>query len=372
VSARLFAAFWLCLALVGQAGAAPHLRLIGTYQAPKGLSVDGALFGGVSGIDYDPRSGAWLMISDDRSDKAPARFYVARLDYDKAAVRGLTLARAAPLRRDDGSTFSPTASTEGERADAEAIRLDPLTGTLIWSSEGDRQRGLDPTLRRMALDGQPQGTIPLPRGLRFDPSGASGARSNLTLEGLSFTPDGRALWVSMEGPLVQDGPVASVQAGAWVRLTRLDRLGGVRGQYAYRLDPIQAAPAAGRRADNGVSEVLAVDQHRLLVLERSGVETAEGRFIYHCRLYLVDTRGARTVPEAGFIARPPRGLEKRLLINFDRLPGVGPSNLEAMAWGPPLAGGERTLVLASDDNFDPTTPGVILVFAVRAVETAVN
>jgi len=369
---RLVAALWLCLALVGPARAAPQLSLIGTYEAPKGLSVDGALFGGVSGLDYDPRSGAWLMISDDRSDKAPARFYVARLDYDDKAVRGLTLTRAVPLRREDGSPFPAAGSTGGERADAEAIRLDPLTGTLIWSSEGDRQRGFDPTLRRMTLDGRTLGGIPLPRALRFDPSGASGARPNLTLEGLSFTPDGRSLWVSMESPLVQDGPLASVRAGAWVRLTRLDRLGGVRGQYAYRLDPIQAAPAAGKRADNGVSEILALDQHRLLVLERSGVETDEGRFAYHCRLYLVDTRGAQTVSEAGFIAKPPRALEKQLLVNFDRLSGASPSNLEAMAWGPSLAGGERTLVLASDDNFDPATPGVILVFAVGDLGTAVK
>lgn len=368
MSRRWVAALWLCLVLASQAhaGTRPSLSLIGTYETPKDLSVDGAPFGGISGIDYDPGSGTWLMISDDRSDRAPARFYAARLDYDAKGVKGLSLMRATPLRREDGSVFPASGSTRGERADAEAIRLDPLTGTLIWSSEGDHQRGFDPALRRMTSEGKPAGEIPLPGVLRFDPSGVSGARPNLTTEGLSFAPDGRSLWVSMEAPLFQDGPVASVGAGAWTRITKLGREGGVLAQYAYRLDPIQAAPAAGKRADNGVSEILALDPHRLLVLERSGVENADGRFVYHCRLYLVDTRGAQVVSDApGFVARPPRALDKQLLLNFDRLPGVGPSNLEAMAWGPPLASGERTLVLASDDNFTRDEPGRLVVFSVK-------
>ncbi len=364
---RRLAILGLVWALAGQADAAPRISLIGAYEAPRGLSVDGAPFGGISGIDYDRKRGVWLLISDDRSDKAPARFYVAHLDYRHGAAPRLTVDRGAPLRREDGSTFPSTRSAEGERADAEAIRIDPLTGTLVWSSEGDPARGFDPSLRRMSRDGAPAGAIPLPSGLSFDPAGVAGARPNLTTEGLSFTPDGRALWVAMEAPLIQDGPVASVRAGGLIRITRLDRQGAARAQYAYRLDPIQAAPAAGKRADNGVSEILAVDDHRLLVLERSGSETAQGRFVYHCRLYLVDTRGAETVaPEASLTAATP-ALDKRLIVNFDRLPGAPPRNLEAMTWGPVSPDGDRTLVLASDDNFDPQAPSVILVLAVRGL-----
>jgi hypothetical protein len=37
-------------------------------------------------------------------------------------------------------------------------------------------------------------------------------------EGLAFTPDGSALWVAMEGPLYEDGPVCTAQAGAYTRL----------------------------------------------------------------------------------------------------------------------------------------------------------
>lgn len=345
-------------------GLALSLKLIGALELPKTLGVDGAPFGGISGADYDRRTGDWLMISDDRSDRAPARVFVGRLDHDADGVKGLRLARQVPLRREDGSTFPSTASPAGERADAEAVRLDPLTGDLVWTTEGDAARGFDPAVRRMDRDGASKGTIPTPPAFRFHPFKTGGARPNLSFEGLSFSPDGRWLWLAMEAPLIQDGPVSTVAAGGLTRISRLDRQGRVVAQYAYRLDPIQAAPV--RRGDNGVSEVLAVDDHRLLVLERSGVEDASGRFAYHCRLYLVDTRSAEDVAGRGSLRdMTVKPLAKRLLVNFDRLPGVSPGNLEAMTWGP-RRDGARTLALFSDDNFSATEASAVLIFAVNA------
>lgn len=304
-------------------GFALALKLLASFEVPQGMMVDGTPFGGVSGIDYDRRTGEWLMVSDDRSDKA--RFFVGRLD-DK----GLRLTRQVRLRPE-----------VGERPDAEALRIDPLTGDLLWTTEGDAPSGFDPALRRMGRDGSAKGAIPTPFSFH------DGARPNLTYEGLSFSPDGRWLWLSMEAPRVQDGPVSTVATGGLTWITKLDRQGKVAAQYAYRLDPIQAAPA--RRGDNGISEILALDDHRLLVLERSGVEDASGRFAYHCRLYVVDVR---------------KPLEKRLVLNFDRLAGVPTANLEAMAWGP-VRDGRRTLVLMSDDNFDPAAPTRVVVLEVR-------
>lgn len=343
--------------------ATPALRLVGALDVPKDIVVDGAPFGGISGVDYDRKADRWLMISDDRSDKAPARFFVGALDYDARGVRGLKVEMQVPLRRKDGSTFPSTAG-EGERADAEALRIDPKTDDLVWSSEGDAPRGFDPSIRRMDRDGAFKGAIPTPGAFRFDPAKTSGARINQTFEGLSFSPDGRWLWLAMEAPLIQDGPAPSVASGGLTRITRLDRDGKVSAQFAYRLDPVQAAPV--KRSDNGASEILAVDDHRLLVLERSGVEDGEGRFAFHCRLYLVELAGAQDVAGrqslAGGEVRP---LNKRLLVNFDRLPDTPATNLEAMAWGAKLSTGERSLVLFADDNFDPHQRGQVLVFGFR-------
>ncbi|WP_343698889.1 esterase-like activity of phytase family protein [Caulobacter sp.] len=335
--------------------ATPDLRLVGALDVPKDIVVDGAPFGGISGVDYDRKADRWLMISDDRSDKAPARFFVGRLGYDARGVRGLRVEKPVPLRREDGSPFPSTAG-EGERADAEALRIDPKTGDLVWSSEGDQPRGFDPSIRWMDRDGAAKSAIPTPDALRFDPAKASGARINQTFEGLSFSPDGRWLWLAMEAPLIQDGPAPSVSSGGLTRITRLDRDGKVSAQFAYRLDPVQAAPV--KRSDNGVSEILAIDDHRLLVLERSGVEDGEGRFAFHCRLYLVELAGAQDIAgRQSLAAGDVRPLSKQLLVNFDRLPDTPATNLEAMAWGPKLSTGERSLVLFADDNFDPHQRG---------------
>jgi hypothetical protein len=350
----------------GPALSRPQVSLVGAYAAPKDLAVDGAPFGGISGIDHDPATGDWLMISDDRSDKAPARFYRARLTYDARGISVFELNRRVALRQENGETFPPTKSPTGERVDAEALRRDPLNGQIVWASEGDPTRGFSPSLRRMDVDGASLGRIALPAGLAFDPAGKSGPRANQTLEGVSFSPDGRSIWISMEGPLIQDGPASSVRDGGLARITRLDREGRPLAQYAYPLDPIQAAPREGMRADNGISEILAVDQHRLLVLERSGVEVRKGHFVFHCRLYLVDTRGARDVADREVLDDAPPPLTKRLLVNFAKL-GRETGNLEAMAWGPPLRDGRRALVLMADDNFDPDSPGSIVVLAIAGL-----
>ena len=365
---RAVAVLWLWLALAGAVQAAPRLSVIGAYEVPKTLAVDGAPFGGVSGVDYDPRTGDWLIISDDRSDKAPARFYVGRLAYDAGGVSAFSLKRRFVLRGETGDAFPPTNSAEGERADAESLRLDPLTGQVVWTSEGDPARGFDPAVRRAGLDGASLGGVALPAGLAFDPRGLSGARANLTVEGLSFSPDGQSLWVSMEAPLVQDGPVSTVSGGGLIRITRLDHQGALRAQFAYQLDPIQVAPGAGLRADNGVSEILAVDEHRLLVLERSGVEVRKGHFAFHCRLYLVYTRKGQDIAgRESLVGAPVQPLAKRLLINFAKLDRLDAGNLEAMAWGPRLKDGRRSLVLMADDNFDPDSPGAVLVLAVAGL-----
>lgn len=343
-------------------GLALALKLVGTLDLPKDLIVDGAPLGGISGADYDPRTGDWLLISDDRSDKAAARFFVGRLDYDARAIRGFRATRQVPLRRPDGTTFPATASVSGERADAEALRIDPVTDQLVWSSEGDSARGFAPSLRRMTRDGRWTGNLSAPSSFGFDPVRASGARPNLTFEGVSFSPGGRWLWLAMEAPLIEDGPVSTVARGGVTRISRLDRAGRLQAQYAYRLDPIQAAPM--RRGDNGVSEILALDARRLLVLERSGVENVQGRFAYHCRLYLVDlSKGEDIVGRRGLAEASPRVLTKQLIVNFDRLPG-GAANFEAMSWGPTI-GGKRTLVLFADDNFAATEPQKIVVMIVR-------
>jgi len=339
--------------------AEPRVSLLKACETPKGLSFEGGGYGGISGIDYDPRTRLWALISDDKSEHGPAHAFLGRLDVRPGRPCGPQLTRMVPLRREDGETFADRkAGTEA--ADGEAIRFDPLSADLVWSTEGDFDHGYPPAIRRMKPDGTPVARQVAPEALTFHAGGASGARKNATTEGLSWSVDGRSLWASMEWPLIQDGPIPSVAQGGLTRLSRLDRSGRLVAQYAYRIDPVQAASPVGV-GDNGVSEILALDDHRLLVLERSGVKQSDGRYGYHVRLYIADVAHAEDVSKVHSLATATvRPAAKRLLLNFDAL-GVRIDNLEAMAWGPRQPDGARTLVLASDDNYDAHQVNQILV-----------
>lgn len=341
------AVFPALLALISAGGAAAQesaapARVVDTVEIDP--RVFGAAFGGVSGMDYDRRTRRWVLLSDDRSDHAPSRFYTVQIARDARGWR-LRGARQVALRNREGARF-PKAEIGVEAVDPEAIRVAPNGRSLIWASEGDAKDGYGPTIRRIDRRGQVIAQIPLPANLRLDPAGARGTRDNGTIEGLAFTPDG-ALWLAMEMPLVEDGLPANDDQSAPVRFTRL-RDGVPAQQFAYQPDTVVAA-ARGRDGDNGVTEILAIDAWRILVLERSGAKHADGTYRFHCRLYLADFTVATDVAAVNSL----RGATltpatKRLLLDFDRLPS-NPGNLEAMTWWP--VGARDHLLIANDNNF---------------------
>jgi len=352
------------------------LRFLGATAIPNDKEEENTLVGGLSGLDYDPRSGTWVIVSDDRSEHAPARFYHAIIELAKGTPE-VTLLGKTTFGQENGALF-PDAKTGGEVVDPESIRFDPSGRGVWWTSEGDRKLGLSPFLRKTEGNGVYLANFPLPAMFTMHKDQEIGPRNNNTFEGLSFTPDGGALWLAMESALYQDGPVATVDAGAIARFTKFDRDGKMRGQYAYQLDPIQAK-SAGEHSDNGVSEILALDDDRLLVIERSGVNEGNNHWTLHIRLYeasVLDLNDA-TAPHADNVAgveslagRKIRPLSKRLILNLDSLLELGsPSlpkidNIEGVSFGPTLPDGNRSLVLVSDNNFNPDQITQFLAFEV--------
>jgi hypothetical protein len=344
------------------------LRFLGATTLPNDDEVDGTLVGGLSGIDYDPASQEWAIISDDKSDHAPARFYLARIALDGGAPQ-VTLEHAVMFREQDGSPY-PNTKTGGDVPDPESIRFDPSGKALWWTSEGSGKLKLTPFIRETAPDGKFMASFPLPAMFDMQDGKTTGPRDNLAFEGLSFTPDHQALWLGMETALGQDGPIATVEAGSVARFTKFDRSGKVLAQYAYPLDPIQRKPA-GPYSDNGVSEVLALDDGRLLVVERSGVQGAGDKWTMYIRLYEADTEGATDVSGiAALKGARYQPMKKRLILDLSKMPEIGskdlPSidNIEGVSFGPNLADGHRSLVLVSDNNFNPDQITQFLAFEV--------
>ncbi|MWA05708.1 esterase-like activity of phytase family protein [Actinomadura sp. LD22] len=351
------------------AGAHPGLRItrfLGAKRLPHLAKFGGTTVGGLSGIDRDPRTGDWYMISDDRWRYDPARFYTGRVAIDPRTGRfeSVKITGVRTLTGPDGSPYPGFGKPRS--ADPESIRYDPDAHRVLWGNEGDRpdethQVPLAPmTVQWADRDGRYRGRLPLPGNLRLT-TGHHGPRRNLGMEALAIAPHTIAGMV--EGPRYEDGPPPTVRQGAVTRLTVWSRQGKLRAQYAYRVDRLPVAPApAGGVADSGVSEILAIDDHRYLALERSWLQGVG----YKVELYEFDTRGATNVLGRGSLAkgRGYRPVRKHLVADLGRY--ASPTqNLEGMGWGPKLRSGERTLVVCSDDNFDAQEATEFLAFAVR-------
>jgi hypothetical protein len=342
--------------LLGATGAVAQPRA--TFEAradiapPPGVAAKD--FGGLSGIDYDPTRKRYVVISDDTAQHGPSRFYEARIALRSARM---TVTATHALRNDAGALF-PVRGAGDEHADGESIRVDPVTGYRLWSSEGNINAGVAPALRWADPDGGFRSSFPLPPAL------LTGVRHNFAYEGVTFTPGGD-LWVASEAPATQDGGLPTPDAGTMIRLTRLDRFGAVERQVAYPVDPVWKA-APGKRFELGVSEILWLDDNRLLVLERAGVQIDGAHWGFHCRLYLADLSRAGDVSSVPSLSGADvRMAAKTLLIDFDAVRGGPVGNVEGMAWAPAGRFGARRLVFVTDNNFDPDWTSELLVFRFR-------
>jgi hypothetical protein len=182
------------------------------------------------------------------------------------------------------------------------------------------------------------------------------ATGNKGLESLAASPDGRYLFVANEAALISDGAKATKSAGTTVRILRRELDAGTDVEKKYTTEPLGEGGATG---DMGVSEIAALSDHELLVLER-GYQPDYGSTV---RLYRVDFDEDRGV------------LSKRLVVDLGTLsrdgvshPGTQPNpildNYEALAIGPALEDGRLTLFVTSDDNGSATQVARILVLAI--------
>lgn len=246
--------------------------------------------------------------------------------------------------------------------DPEGIAVDVARQRLYWSSEGERLTDdpngpvlLDPWVRIADFDGRYLGEFTLPAGLRMS-ADDHGPRRNAVLEGLSLTPSGRWLWTAMEGPLFDDGPAPTATQGAVTRVTRLDaETTQPAGQYLYPLDPVTSGPGG----DNGLADLVALDDSTFLALERGyGDHTA-------ARIYRLEVGDAEDVSgRPGVAGQPVRTMTKTLLADLTTTPGLTPlDNVEGITLGPVLPDGRRSVVVVSDDNFSPTQITQVLAFA---------
>lgn len=349
-----------CEASASAPHATPRFQLLGEVRWDVEARYGGVLVGGLSSVEFDAQRDEYLLISDDRSVHGPARFYTARMHYDASGMHSVWLTGMHALWSPAQRPYSNQQSAQPGTAipDPEALRLTPSGQSLLWTSEGDFRRGFGPELNESTRTGRwlRQWTLPAMLQKSTDSTGPHhGPRSAFTLEGMTFSDDGRILWISMEGALHQDGPMPSPgRAGAPVRITALDAASGapVR-QFAYPVDALpDTLTLLPDRAVNGVSDILADGPDHLLVLERSfSLEQGWGARLY--RVSLGADAASDTLLMERLLPGEYRTVEKQLVLDFAHIGLRSVDNIEGMTWGAPLTTGERVLVLVSDNNFNP-------------------
>jgi hypothetical protein len=346
------------------------LNYIGQQLVPNKTRFNGTTVGGLSSLDYDPASGRYLAVSDDRSKFNPARFYELSLDLARftrvatPGMDGVTFHSVTTIEQHDGTVF-PDGTV-----DPEGMRLDAARNKIYWSDEGHRgiTRTRNPAVREMNLDGSHsrEFSVPYyyyPRGSRLGIfPGDSGVYGNLAFESLAISVDRRTLYTATENGLIQDTPPANIVTGSRARILSFDIDTGAAGsEYTYDVEPVFFIPASIIGfATNGLTDFVAIGDRQFIMIERAFTLDAlipgKNSTGYSIRLYYADARnatdiaGMRTI--AGIRVVP---LKKTLLLDLSELKNADGSvlaqgNIEGITLGP-VFNGRGTLILVADNNF---------------------
>ncbi len=333
------------------------LKLLGEIDVPYNLQFKNTTIGGLSGIDYDSANNLYYLICDDRSSINAARLYTAKLFTSPKGIDSVAFVDVAFLRQQNGTVYPNSKQNPANTPDPEAIRYNPVTKQLIWTSEGERNVKVtdtvlaNPAITTIATDGKYIDTFKLPSQLLMQAI-EKGPRQNGVLEGLTFTNNYKQLYVNVEEPLHEDGPRAMLtDTTAWIRIFKYDiKTKKQLKQYAYKLDPI-AYPATPIDAFkiNGVPDILSIGNNKLLVMERS---FSTGRLPCTIKIYEADISNATNICNNPSLQQHTKftPATKRLILNLDSL-GIFTDNVEGMTFGPTLPNGHRTLVCVADNNF---------------------
>lgn len=346
------------------------LRFINEYVVPHNQYFKKTTIGGLSGIDYDKKRDIYYIISDDRSDINPARFYTAKIHLSDRGIDTIEFKAVHTLLHADGKPY-PSSKVDAHLApDPEAIRFNARTQQLVWVSEGERiqKSGVatlsNPTITIAGLQGEYHGSFAIPQNL-FMHSLEKGPRQNGSLEGVTFNSTYNYMYVALEEPLYEDGPRADVTpTKSWVRIYRYDLNNKNNDyQYAYLLEPVafESFPRYAYKV-NGVSEILFLAENQLLTVERS---FSTGRVACPVKVFLTDLTHAKNIKDVESLRDnpPTHAARKKLLLNMDDL-GIYIDNIEGVTFGPDLPNGNKTLIFISDNNFKSFEKTQFLLFEI--------
>jgi hypothetical protein len=224
--------------------------------------------------------------------------------------------------------------------DLEGIAYCRPRGTWFISDEGQHPAG--GFIREHTLpDGNLVGNVSIPTPMQND-------RANFSLESCSWGAG--ALWTANEEALTQESALSTASTGSIVRLQKFDHLLNAAGQWAYQTDSFGFDSSFFTQERSGVSDLLALPDGNLLVLERAlGFGTV---LSYRNRIYLVNFTGATDVSGIADLDGGVYTPVTKTLLWEKNMGSVQTRNFEGIALGPalPALGSNSYSVLLVADN----------------------
>ena len=350
-----------------------QLELLGEYILPNNTEFEKTIVGGLSGMTYSPKDDTYFAVSDDRSDRNPARVYQFKLKLDdQMKPQGIEFLKVITLQDEAGNPYA-----QG-KIDAEGIAITPQ-GTIWVTSEGDAKQDLPPFIREF----DPK-TGKLLRDLFYpdhyvpktDKEGnRQGIQNNLGFEALSLSANAARLgatepyrlFTAAEADLTQDKPDRKQDEGApiegararvmhyYVEQNRVDLV----GEYLYQLE---SRPMGSEKY--GLPELLSIDgAGRFLSLERTvgitGFKIKVFQFVF------AGAKDTSKLPSVKLLPEVVKPVQKELLLDLNTIEDLTLDNLEGMTLGPRLPDGTQSLIMVSDNNFNKLQKTQFLVFRIK-------
>jgi len=360
-------------------------------DAPDGSGLSGTLedqspvnrIGGFSAMEYTGDGDRFVLLSDrgasDGAVSYPCRMHLMNLRLNEAdGAIDAEFASTVMLTASDATTLNGSSKTatidRSQSADEIWHAMDP-EGIRRWKDGYLISDEYGPHIGVFSANGRLNDEWKLPASRRYvhlpedlQTGGPfRGCFDNKGLEGLAVTPSSGTVWASYQSSLLQDGEfVDSKCRGDFVRWIAFDPQGRRVREVAYPLD----------HRKSGISELLAVDENQLLVLERDskGGEKAKTKRIFLANVSdASDVAAVESLPidRTGLTGKfdPVQPVKKRLLIDLlqwqDELGAAATAEKpEGLTWGRPLADGRKTLWICWDNDFEPTRRSYVACFAV--------
>lgn len=323
-----------------------NLEYLGEYTLTENQYKD-TVVGGFSGITYNPKQDVYYLISDDRSNLSPARFYTASIKIEDKKIKNIKLEDVTFLKDKTGELY------QNNTIDTEGIAYSPRNSLFI-SSEGVTNRNIAPFINEYDLGGNFLSSVRIPD--RYIPKAGEkkGIENNLGFESLTikangFMPDDPfRLFTMTESALVQDvdlkNPLTILRSRFLHYLINPFGDPVLVGEHLYIIDE----PSLGTLY-NGVSELLTLpEEGYLLSLERTfGIRG------YGAKIFQLVIANASDISNQKSLAGNIDNItpiKKKLLLDLKQL-GIKLDNLEGMTFGARFPDGSRSLIMVSDNNF---------------------